>query len=367
MLVISTAMEQHPIPQQISSYQFKLVGDMTLKQFFQVAGGVVIALIFYSTPLHPIIKWPFIIFFVLLGAALAFLPFEERPLERWIVAFFRSIYSPTLYSWKKTAKPPIFYTETAVVPEIKNIQVSATTEVNTAKLEEAEKSFLSKIGGLWSNLTPTPKPAPTQPVAVPTPTVSVVNVPLTPSQPAVNVQDQSKVTQPMDILQPVDKPEPKPETVSNIAIPHLEPIVVTKSTPKIVVEEKVSQFSETPIKTEEIEGQKLQETKITANAAEFSVDSAPPSPPIAVNTIVGQVMDQDRKIIEGAILEIKDSLGRPVRALRSNKAGHFIIVTPLQNGKYEVTIEKDGFVFEPISFDAIGEMIPPIAIRGKKV
>ena len=77
-------------------------------------------------------------------------------------------------------------------------------------------------------------------------------------------------------------------------------------------------------------------------------------------------MDQDRKIIEGVILEIKDSNGRPVRALKSNKAGHFIIVTPLQNGKYEVTIEKDGFKFEPVSFDAIGNMIPAIAIRGTK-
>ena len=100
---------------------------------------------------------------------------------------------------------------------------------------------------------------------------------------------------------------------------------------------------------------------------EFSVDAAPPSPPIAINTITGQVMDSDRKIIEGAILEIKDSNGRPVRALKSNKAGHFIIVTPLQNGKYEVTIEKEGFKFEPVSFDAKGEMIPAIAIRGNKI
>jgi len=36
-------MEQHPIPQQISSYQFKLVGDMTLAQFGKAAGGIVIA------------------------------------------------------------------------------------------------------------------------------------------------------------------------------------------------------------------------------------------------------------------------------------------------------------------------------------
>jgi hypothetical protein len=139
-------MEQHPIPQQISSYQFKLVGDMTLKQFFQVAGGVVVSLIFYSLPLHPIIKWPFILFFTLLGIALAFLPFRERPLEKWIIAFFRSIYSPTLFTWKKTEKEPIFYTEDATTPEIKTIQQvqlnTTTHENNLTKLEEQEKKLL---------------------------------------------------------------------------------------------------------------------------------------------------------------------------------------------------------------------------------
>src|SRR3989344_9690734 len=143
-------MEQHPIPQQISSYQFKLVGDMTLKQFFQVAGGVVVSLVFYSTTLHPIIKWPLILISAGLGAAMAFLPFQERPLEKWIIAFFRSIYSPTLYSWKKTEKPVIFFTETAVTPTIGAVPVGQSGEPNTKKLEEAEKNFLSKIGSLFN-------------------------------------------------------------------------------------------------------------------------------------------------------------------------------------------------------------------------
>src|SRR3989344_8025043 len=104
-------MEQHPIPQQITSYQFRLVGDMTLKQFFQLAGGIVVALFFYWTPLHPLIKWPLIFFFTLLGVAMAFLPFEDRPLENWIIAFFRSIYSPTIYSWKKSATEPKFFAD----------------------------------------------------------------------------------------------------------------------------------------------------------------------------------------------------------------------------------------------------------------
>src|SRR3989344_6679120 len=102
-------MEQHPIPQQISSYQFRLVGDMTLKQFFQLAGGFLVALIFYSAPLIGIVKWPFVIVSSVLGVALAFLPLEERPLERWIFAFFKAIYQPTEYFWKQTATPAKFF------------------------------------------------------------------------------------------------------------------------------------------------------------------------------------------------------------------------------------------------------------------
>ena len=50
-------MEQHPIPQQISSYEFKLVGEMTLKQFAKAAGGIIIALVINSAPLVFFIKW----------------------------------------------------------------------------------------------------------------------------------------------------------------------------------------------------------------------------------------------------------------------------------------------------------------------
>ncbi|MFA6462708.1 MAG: hypothetical protein WCT51_01505 [Candidatus Shapirobacteria bacterium] len=44
-------MEQHAIPQQISSYEFKLVGDMTLKQFLKAAVGIVWAIMINSTKL----------------------------------------------------------------------------------------------------------------------------------------------------------------------------------------------------------------------------------------------------------------------------------------------------------------------------
>ena len=41
------AMDAHPIPQNVTSFQFKLVGEMTLKQFLYLATGMVIAYIFF--------------------------------------------------------------------------------------------------------------------------------------------------------------------------------------------------------------------------------------------------------------------------------------------------------------------------------
>lgn len=314
-------MEQHPIPQQISSYQFKLVGDMTLKQFFQVAGGVLVSLIIYSTSLYPLIKWPLILFFVLLGVALAFLPFQERPLEKWIVAFLRSIYSPTIYNWKKTVNIEKYYTEEAPVPEIKTTQIiSSVDKTIPAKLEEAEKSFLSKISSLWTSPTALPAQA-----------------------------DNSLQT----------------TATTPVSIPSQIPTIITKSAPKLFVEER-GVNTESLIKEQTVETAKIEDAKITSNEAQFSIDAAPPSPSIVVNTVVGQVMDENRRIIESAILEIKDVNGRPVRALRSNKAGHFIIVTPLANGKYEMSTEKEGFTFDPVSFETKGEIIPPIAIKGTR-
>ena len=66
-------------------------------------------------------------------------------------------------------------------------------------------------------------------------------------------------------------------------------------------------------------------------------------------------------------MEIKDEMGRPIRALRSNKVGHFVTVTPLENGKYTIATEKEGFEFSTVSFEAVGVLIPPILVQGRRL
>lgn len=327
-------MEQHAIPQNVSSYQFKLVGDMTLKQFFQLAGGILASVIFYSTPLIGLIKWPLVIICVLLGIGLAFFPLEERPLEKWIFAFFRAIYTPTMFFWKKTTVPVKFFQDessndlnsqqdAALKSYLANANPSSGASAN---LEKAEQGFLSKLTGLFSsmvNVVPPQQNAPTPPV---------------------------------------------PEKKDEMKFPQNTPVKIPSSTSHLVVEEKpVVNTPSNQVYTSQVAPVIAGNEMISTRQAIFSVDAAPPSPPNQPNVVVGQVVDQDRRIVEGAIMEIRDSMGRPIRALRSNRAGHFITVTQLENGHYEIVTEKDGYEFHAVSFDANGNIIPPILVQGTRL
>lgn len=99
-------MKQHPIPQDITNYSFHLIGNMTLKQFGELAAATIVALIIYSTNLPGILKWPLIALTVILGIMIAFVPIEERPLDHWIITFFKNIYQPTKFYWKKEKHIP---------------------------------------------------------------------------------------------------------------------------------------------------------------------------------------------------------------------------------------------------------------------
>lgn len=339
--------EQHPIPQDISAYQFRLVGDMTLKQFLQLAGGVIIAMLLYASSLNPYIKWPLMVLSFALGAAMAFLPIEDRPFGTWIIIFFKSIYSPTIYVYKKPANPVSWFapegtippTELAPQPQVVKVQetvveeepekLTGTVFVSEAeaevldKLEKKERNLLSKFTTLFSSPLTKPKP----------------------------VHSEGSGLQQTPNTGGVKLPEP-----------------ITISIDEKTGEEKV----EVPEKTPEDELQEFVRpvapfvkpfNKFSSMEATFSELAAPPMPPTLPNVIVGQVLDSEGKILEGAILEIKDEEGRAVRALRSNRLGHFMIVTPLANGRYQLVTEKEGFEFNVIHFEARGEIIEPIEIK----
>src|SRR3989337_1466048 len=116
-------MEQHPIPRNISSFQFHLIGELTVRQFGYLISVFIIGFILYkSLPLPPLLSYPIIGAAVLSGFAFAFLPIQERPLDKWIVAFIKSILSPTQYLWQKVEDMPdilayAYNAQTKVLPQ----------------------------------------------------------------------------------------------------------------------------------------------------------------------------------------------------------------------------------------------------------
>ncbi|MDH7475973.1 MAG: PrgI family protein [Microgenomates group bacterium] len=103
-------MEQHPIPRQITTFEFKLIGFMTLRQFIYLVIFLPLGFIVYKIFPIPILNIALGLLTGLVGVAFAFFPINERPLEFWIKNFLKAITSPTQYFYKKN-NPPIYFFE----------------------------------------------------------------------------------------------------------------------------------------------------------------------------------------------------------------------------------------------------------------
>jgi hypothetical protein len=107
---------------------------MTLRQFAFLAGGAVIAYVIYVLPLPNYLKYPLVIFFAGGGAATAFVPINERPLDRWVAAFFRAVFGPTRRVWIKSPDLLELFTRSYAVatPTV----LPTTSEEDRQRLEE---------------------------------------------------------------------------------------------------------------------------------------------------------------------------------------------------------------------------------------
>lgn len=96
---------QHPVPQNIMDVEFKLIGDLTMRQFAYLLVFGISAYLAHSL-VFGIFKWPTVVFLSLLGLGFAFVPVEERGLDEWVASFIKAIRLPTQRVWKKEPTVP---------------------------------------------------------------------------------------------------------------------------------------------------------------------------------------------------------------------------------------------------------------------
>lgn len=146
-------MEQHPVPQNVTTFQFRLIGDMTIKQFGYLLGGCILAYLSYILPVPIIFSYPLAAMFALGGFGFAFVPIEERPMDIWVMSFLKNVYSPTQFIWQKnqpttkTVAPAAVPAQTPAMPTHTEKRVATVSDIHdhASHHDEPTRSPLSSI------------------------------------------------------------------------------------------------------------------------------------------------------------------------------------------------------------------------------
>jgi len=96
------------MPRQITSFEFKLIGFLTLKQFIYLVVFIPLGFIVFKLISIPVLNILFALAIGGIGVAFAFIPVNDRPLDVWVKNFFKRITSPTQYVYHKK-NPPIYF------------------------------------------------------------------------------------------------------------------------------------------------------------------------------------------------------------------------------------------------------------------
>lgn len=350
---------------------------MTLKQFIYLASGVATAYLIFIliVPHYPVIAWPFIIIFVLLGVAFAFLPFKGRPLDQWVKSFFKAIYSPTKRVWFKNGKTyqndPLFNSRFIMYNQ-------GTTQIQP---EEAPP--------------PVPKPIqpqlPTQPQLQPIPTVHITTAPppTVPHPPSPTPQKPIPLPTPDELkktvelarqaqnlkLKIIQSEKALSEIKSAASKPTAIPVDYSHEANKLIsdLQNLVSNASDIKHKLDEITHAEESKPFFSGAGAPKLVRVTPspkPKQQMALttfpNVINGIIRDRLGNYLEGVVSVIYDKEGLPVRALKTDKLGQFSGATPLPNGVYTLELEKDNFNFDVLQIDLTGQILPPLIITAKE-
>jgi len=168
-------MQQHAVPQNVTSFEFKIVGFLTLKQFAMLGSCVVIGFIAFLTIQNMTIKIGTALFFGGLGVLLAFGSVQQIPFYRWIIIFFQAIFRPTQRIWIKSATPPTYFTTTYAANDLqtertiedKNALTSYLQTLPSQKKTELDILELQKLQALNLNIPQNTNTAPTKPTQAP--------------------------------------------------------------------------------------------------------------------------------------------------------------------------------------------------------
>lgn len=175
------------MPRQITTFEFKLIGFLTLKQFIYLVVSFPLGFVVFKIIPIPLLNLLFAAVIGGIGLALAFVPVNDRPLDVWIKNLTKRISSATQYIYHKK-NPPIYF--------LKDLFFVSDPHRVITHIESQDK--------LSAYLAKTKPPAPAQ-----TTQKRVVTELL--QKPSEKLRDKQKVIQPKQVSAKL--PQIRPQTV----------------------------------------------------------------------------------------------------------------------------------------------------------
>lgn len=137
-------MEQHAVPRQITTFEFKLIGFLTLKQFaYMVAAAGVAVLVYFLIPI-PILNVISATLTFGIGAFFAYFKYNERSLDIWAKNLITRLISPSQYLYRKRNSPPHF---------LDDVFIQADSATTSTHMEAKQKlsSYVASQGAVSKN------------------------------------------------------------------------------------------------------------------------------------------------------------------------------------------------------------------------
>lgn len=396
--------ENHPIPQDITGFQFRLIGSMTLKQFAYLAAGFIVAWVLYILPLFVLIKIPLALLFAGAGASFAFLPIQGRPLDIMIINFIKAVFKPTQYVYQKTTTPALAEEDAKNISDFnkKRLSISEMSENQlkeflnalprgTNKLDKKEMVFFQNISQYQN--TPIAQNVPgfvaEHAFANETPSGAVKGMPVMSQapitqEPAKKEQEFSEdLKKTAELLEKELKEakakeaaQPQVDSKDYLAA-HQKVLELNKtlndlSFQKQQLEERLMQLQkqvdvqkQTVYSPSVAQQQTPQQTQFVRSIPQNMTKSVGlPTAPEFPNVISGIVKDPRGNPLSNILVEVKDAQGNAVRAFKTNALGQFASATALINGDYTIEFEdpKSQNKFDTVGFKASGAVVLPIEV-----
>ncbi len=369
-------MEGHPIPQDITGFQFKLIGDMTIKQFAYVATGTVLAWIFFSIPMPGIIKFPLSAIFALTGIGFAFFPISGRPMDTMAYNFIKALFTPSQYVYQKTGGQ--IFTPTPGTPSTHTVAMPAEIRSQQPGNEQDKKEevLLSSIITAQAIIPPSPHII-TQSIAGEHPPTGEAGKPQGKSEDIQ--QEEANLVKEENVLEK-ELQVAKTEEASAVNTPS-----AADMHKKVLELEKLVQ--ETATQRQELERQILSLQQKLSNQTQTTYTPSTATPkqvtknvrvvqpgmgrsvglpitPEYPNLLTGIIKDPRGNPLPNILVEVKDKEGNPVRAFKTNGLGQFLAATALSNGTYNIVFEdsRGQNKFDTVEITASGEIILPLEI-----